>query len=74
MKIENVNVRVLKTPQVTEVYITANEPLMNHVIRMPADAQVESGTYSLELVPSPPAAPAEEPKQHPHGTIEAVQA
>lgn len=49
MKIDNVNLRVIKSPSATEVFVTKDDPLLNFVMHLEASADLESGVYSLAL-------------------------
>jgi hypothetical protein len=57
MKFENVNIKVVPSSAAKEVFVTNSEPYMNFVIHLPANAQIESGSYSVTFTanPSPPA-------------------
>jgi len=47
MKIDNVNLRVIKTQGDTEVFMTGDHPVVNTVFRLPASLDLESGNYSV---------------------------
>lgn len=49
MKIEGVQVRVSKTPFGAEVFLQCDDPVVNTVFHLPADASIEPGTYNLTL-------------------------
>ena len=49
MRIDNVNLRVIKSNGVTEVFVTKDDPLMNFVMHLDASADLESGVYSLSF-------------------------
>lgn len=49
MRIDKVNLRVIKGQDSTEVFMTSDEPLINTLLRLPSGIELESGNYSLSL-------------------------